>query len=114
MARRVVDRDENGTRRLTGGKDRHGGTPQGGVASPMLANSEYCGFLEPSWRPVRESAVKPVGKPDAGNPHVRFDERGWETGRRSGVCARAHPRLCKEYRAGSDYSGHFPLQEASG
>jgi hypothetical protein len=27
--------------------------------------------------------VKPVGKPDAGNPHVRFDERGWETGRRS-------------------------------
>jgi hypothetical protein len=26
-------------------------------------------------------AVKPVGKPDAGNRHVRFDERGWETGR---------------------------------
>ena len=25
--------------------------------------------------------VKPVGKPDAGNPHVRFDERGRETGR---------------------------------
>ena len=25
--------------------------------------------------------VKPVGKPDAGNRHVRFDERGWETGR---------------------------------
>ena len=24
--------------------------------------------------------VKPVGKPDAGNPHVRFDERGRETG----------------------------------
>ena len=22
---------------------------------------------------------KPVGKPDAGDPHVRFDERGWET-----------------------------------
>ena len=38
-------------------------------------------------------AVKPVGKPDAGNPHVRFDERGWETGRRFGVSARAHPRL---------------------
>ena len=30
--------------------------------------------------PLRESAVKPAGKPDAGNPHVRFDERGWETG----------------------------------
>jgi hypothetical protein len=26
--------------------------------------------------------MKPVGKPDAENPHVRFDERGWETGRR--------------------------------
>jgi hypothetical protein len=24
--------------------------------------------------------MKPVGKPDAGNPHVRFDERGGETG----------------------------------
>ena len=34
-------------------------------------------------------AVKPVGKPDAGNPHVRFDERGRETGR----CYRARPRL---------------------
>ncbi len=30
---------------------------------------------------VREPATKPVGKPDAGNPHVRFDERGRETGR---------------------------------
>jgi hypothetical protein len=26
-------------------------------------------------------AVKPVGEPDAGNRHVRFDERGWETER---------------------------------
>src|SRR5258707_14147417 len=26
--------------------------------------------------------TKPVGEPDAGNPHVRFDERGWETERR--------------------------------
>src|SRR5450756_2943769 len=25
--------------------------------------------------------MQPVGKPDAGNRHVRFDERGWETGR---------------------------------
>jgi len=29
--------------------------------------------------PRREPATKPVGKPDAGNPHVRFDERGGET-----------------------------------
>jgi hypothetical protein len=27
--------------------------------------------------------MKPVGKPDAGNPHVRFDERGGETERPS-------------------------------
>ena len=33
--------------------------------------------------------MKSVGKPDAGNPHVRFDERGRETGR----CHRARPRL---------------------
>jgi len=26
--------------------------------------------------------MKPVGKPDARNEHVRFDERGWEPGRR--------------------------------
>ncbi|MEA2773974.1 MAG: hypothetical protein QOD93_6936, partial [Acetobacteraceae bacterium] len=30
-----------------------------------------------------ETAAKPVGKPDAANPHVRFDERGGETGRTS-------------------------------
>ena len=29
----------------------------------------------------REPVVKPVGKPDAGNPPVRFDERGGETDR---------------------------------
>ena len=27
--------------------------------------------------------MKSVGKPDARNGHVRFDERGWETGWRS-------------------------------
>jgi hypothetical protein len=40
-----------------------------------------------------ESMMKPAGKPDAGNRYVRFDERGWETGRRFGVSARARPRL---------------------
>ena len=42
--------------------------------------------------PARESAMKPVGKPDAGNPHVRFDERD---GKRASLTGqhRAHPRL---------------------
>jgi len=43
------ERDENGKRRLTGGKDRHCGTPQGGVASPMLANL-YMNRLLKGWR----------------------------------------------------------------
>ena len=36
--------------------------------------------------------MNPVGEPDAGNPHVRFDERGGETERRSRR-HRAPPRL---------------------
>ena len=44
-------------------------------------------------RPVVCLAVKPVGEPDAGNRHVRFDERGWETGRCKGPSDRAHPQL---------------------
>src|ERR1035437_1062211 len=39
--------------------------------------------------------VKPVGEPDAGNPYVRFDERGWETGRQH----RQHPRPSSTLRA---------------
>src|SRR6516225_12320643 len=60
-----------------------------------LASWGYCNSAEPRRSHVRESAVKPVGKPDALIGHVRFDERGWETGRRSNVSARAHPRLYK-------------------
>jgi RNA-directed DNA polymerase len=45
----VEERDESGKRRLTGGKDRHCGTPQGGVASPMLANL-YMNRLLKGWK----------------------------------------------------------------
>src|ERR1700719_2596051 len=34
----VEEREDNGTRRLTGGKQSRQGTPQGGVISPLLAN----------------------------------------------------------------------------
>ena len=50
--------------------------------------------------------MKPVGKPDAGNPHVRFDERGRETGRcRHGPSHRARPRLLLRWRR----ARHKPL-----
>ena len=48
----VEERDENGKRRLTGGKDRHCGTPQGGVASPMLANL-YMNRLLKGWQKTK-------------------------------------------------------------
>jgi hypothetical protein len=73
---------------------------RGNRAAPAISAMKWClGIRSPAAsRCLSENsfvslAVKPVGKPDAGNPHVRFDERGWETGRRFGVSARAHPRL---------------------
>lgn len=45
----VEERDEKGNRRLTGGKGSKRGTPQGGVASPMLANLYMNRFLK-YWR----------------------------------------------------------------
>src|SRR5581483_2373275 len=53
----------------------------------------YCACAVSIYRRCRESKVKSVGKPDARNGHVRFDERGQETGRRFGVSARVWPRL---------------------
>src|SRR5215467_9018999 len=67
--------------------------PTASVSKRCSASWEYCNSAESRGSLVREFAVKPVGKPDALIGHVRFDERGWETGRRSGVSARAHPRL---------------------
>jgi hypothetical protein len=47
-----------------------------------------------TWDGVREPLVKSVGKPDARNGHVRFDERGRETGRHAlRFRYRALPRL---------------------
>ena len=69
VARRIVDgqmlhlikmwlkvpvevREENGKRRLTGGKDQDRGTPQGGVISPALANL-YMNRMLKGWRQRR-------------------------------------------------------------
>lgn len=45
----VEERDEKGNRQMTGGKGSKQGTPQGGVASPMLANLYMNRFLK-YWR----------------------------------------------------------------
>ena len=39
----------------------------------------HCAYAARKGRDVVGLTVKPVGKPDAGNPHVQFDERGGET-----------------------------------
>ena len=49
--------------------------------------------------------VKPVGEPDAGNLHVRFDERGEETGRWS--TDPKLPRLSSTLREKFDVAGGF-------
>lgn len=45
----VEERDDQGKRRMTGGKKSNCGTPQGGVASPLLANLYMNRFLK-YWR----------------------------------------------------------------
>jgi RNA-directed DNA polymerase len=42
----VQERDENGNRRMTGGKGSNRGTPQGGVISPLLANIYMHRFIK--------------------------------------------------------------------
>jgi RNA-directed DNA polymerase len=45
----IEERDKDGTRRMSGGKKSKRGTPQGGVASPLLANIYMNRFLK-YWR----------------------------------------------------------------
>ena len=47
--------------------------------------------------------MKSVGKPDAGNPHVRFDERGVETDDGQPALHRATPRLYARFVALSNF-----------
>ena len=81
---------------------RSSGNPSGGVRRPRRCCART------SWRLAEGHEVKPVGKPDAGNPHVRFDERGWETERCRRGPNRARPGLYLAHeheRAGRSRSG---------
>src|SRR5215468_8024550 len=49
--------------------------------------------------------MNPIGEPDAGNQHVRFDERGWETGDWQSLKHRAYPRLYPLRADGCDGRG---------
>jgi RNA-directed DNA polymerase len=54
----VEERDDDGIRRMSGGKSSSRGTPQGGVASPLLANIYMNRFLK-HWRLTgREEAFR--------------------------------------------------------
>lgn len=48
----VEEEDEAGKKRLTGGKDKDRGTPQGGVVSPLLANL-YMNRMLKGWRKTK-------------------------------------------------------------
>lgn len=52
----IEERDERGNKRMTGGKSSTCGTPQGGVASPMLANLYMNRFLK-FWRVTGRGAA---------------------------------------------------------
>jgi RNA-directed DNA polymerase len=54
----VEERDENGKKRLTGGKDQDRGTPQGGVVSPLLANLYINRMLKGFRRTRREEQYR--------------------------------------------------------
>ncbi len=56
-----------------------GALPQGEGWSRATVSSRDTSL---TWPSAVCLAVKPVGEPDAGNRHVRFDERGGETGPR--------------------------------
>ena len=86
----VEERDDDGRRRMTGGKRSRCGTPQGGVISPLLANLYMNRFLK-HWRRT--------GRGEAYRAHVIsyaddfVDPESRPRGRGSGVDAAVMTRL---------------------
>src|SRR6202045_2183141 len=62
---------------------RRGAAQRGFLVRTSTRNWACCAFVAGAKGPDVCLTMKPVGKPDAGNPHVRFDERGGETERAS-------------------------------
>jgi RNA-directed DNA polymerase len=74
----VEEREENGKRRLTGGKGNDRGTPQGGVVSPGLANL-YMNRMLKGWRQTRrgeEFQARMVNYADDCAPRAQRAEEG--------------------------------------
>jgi RNA-directed DNA polymerase len=77
----IEERDADGTRRMIGGKGNTRGTPQGGVASPLLANIYMNRFLK-HWRLT--------GCGDTFHAHVvsyADDSQGWRESRENSAYA---------------------------
>src|ERR1700693_162490 len=60
---------------------RRGAAQRGFLVRTSTRNWACCAFVAGAKGPDVCLTMKPVGKPGAGNPHVRFDERGGETER---------------------------------
>jgi RNA-directed DNA polymerase len=92
--------------RLRSGPPLPGSAPQGALARhqslPAGGGIRRARGAPPQARTLGTAAVclamKPVGKPDAGNPHVRFDERGGETEPRRAGLRRRSERTANSHR----------------
>ena len=66
------------------------------IIKPCLFSNKL--YRKAKAHPAESLAVKSIGKPDAGNPHVRFDEREQETGPRQAGLRRPSESLANCHR----------------
>ena len=68
----VEERDDDGKRRMSGGRDNKRGTPQGGVASPLLSVIYMKRFLK-HWRLTGRGGG--IGLDEGGDDETRADDQ---------------------------------------